>query len=102
MALITFHSFDAPGEMKDAPKIDVDDTGGTAHTLSESRGGITFQNVGSSLCWFGGITVDPTNKRGNILFPVAILMFTNVQKTFNVYFKCEAGETTTVGVVETL
>ncbi|MHA2068127.1 MAG: hypothetical protein ACXABY_27515 [Candidatus Thorarchaeota archaeon] len=100
MAFATNHRFDSPGPLRVATPISVVSASATEHPLTPGRAGIIFQNVGNKECWFGDSTVAPASNLGNILLPRASVMFVNVKSDFSVYFRCAAGDTTTIGIVE--
>lgn len=88
------------GAISSPAAMSVDSSGATAHNVSDNQKGVSFQNTGSGIAWYGGSNVDPATKRGNQLFPNQTLVYKNVKKSFSVYFKCAAGISTTISVVE--
>ncbi len=97
--MISFIEFNNIGLINDEAKISVDSAGATAYTIEAGKKGISFQNTGSSIVWYGGSTVDPANVRGNKLFPNQSLVYKNVSNRFVIYFKCEAGDSSTISPV---
>lgn len=97
---LAYFPFDDVGAISDVAKIDVESASAISHTVTSGKKGVILQNTGDKLCWYGGSTVDPANKRGNKLFPNDVLPYRNVKTTFKIYFKCESGDTTTISPVE--
>lgn len=100
MITLAYFPFDDVGKINDVAAIAVDDVGAISYTVTTGKKGVILQNVGAKMCWFGGDTVNPATKRGITLLPNTVIVFRNVRSTFKVYFKCGAGDTTTIGIVE--
>lgn len=97
---LAYFPFADIGAISDVPKIDVVSATAISHSVTAGQRGVSFQNVGTKICWYGGSTVDPAAKRGNKLFPNQTLPYSNVKNDFDIYFRCGAGDTTEIGVVE--
>lgn len=87
------------GSISTQPPVSVDSAGATSLNISAGKSGIIIQNVGSSIVYFGGSNVSPATNYGCQLLPKVMLIL-KAKDTFTVYFKCAAGETSTIGVVE--
>lgn len=96
--MITFIEYNNIGAIADEAKISVD-SAGASYTIPAGKKGVSFQNVGTKIIWYGGSTVDPVAKRGNQLFPNQGLVYKNVNKRFTIYFKTGGSDTSEVGVV---
>ena len=96
--MITFIEYNNIGAVTDVAGISASGTI-ASYTIPAGKKGISFQNVGNKIAWYGGSTVDPTTNRGNKLFQNQSLVYKNVKNSFEIYFKCAAGETTIIGVV---
>ena len=96
--MITFIEYNNIGAIASEAPISVDDTG-ISYTVPAGKKGVSFQNVGNKISWYGGENVAPVSNIGNKLFQNQGLVYKGVKNTFKVYFKCAAGETTTIGVV---
>ena len=88
------------GSIKTVIPISADSTSATEYEVIEGSIYVALQNNGSDSVWMGDEDVDPSALRGLKLPPSAMWIFENVEKTFSVYFKCAAGESTTVSVIE--
>jgi hypothetical protein len=97
---ISLTTIDDIGAFTDLPKLSVDSTSAVSHTVTSGKKGVIFMNVGATLCWMGGSTIDPANSRGIIMIPKVYFMFRNATNDFKIYFKCESGQTTTIGILE--
>lgn len=96
--MITFIEYNNIGAIADETRITVDAVG-TSYTIPAGRKGVSFQNVSGDVCWYGGSAVDPTTHRGNKLFPRQGLVYKNVKNSFTIRFRCAAGESCYIGVV---
>lgn len=92
--------FASAGELGDVAAISVTDSAATSHTISAGKTNVVFQNVGTSIVWMGGSTVDPGNTRGYKLLPQAAYAFISCKSSFKAYFKCDTGDSSTISVVE--
>ena len=97
--MITFIEFNNISAINSEAAISVDDSGSIPYTIPAGKKGVTFQNVGSKNCWYGGANVNPTSSIGIRLFRNQGLVFKNVKRTFKIYFKCGSGDSTSVGVI---
>ena len=97
--MINFIEFNNISAIGSEAAISVDDSGAVSYTIPVGKKGVTFQNVGSKNCWYGGSNVDPDTKVGIKLFRNQGLIFRNVKKTFKIYFLCGTGDSTSVGVI---
>lgn len=88
------------GAFSDSVPLSVTDSSSISHTISSGKRFIQFQNVGSASVWYGGSTVDPSTSRGNILLPHQTLCYREATSSFQVFFKCASGDSSTIGVVE--
>lgn len=96
--MINFLEFNNVGAVSSEAAISVDENGIT-YTVTAGKKGVSFQNVGSKVAWYGGSTTLPASNIGNKLFPSQGLVYKGVKNTFTVYFKTAVGESTTIGVV---
>ena len=97
--MITFIEYNNISTINSEAPITVDDTGAIPYTIPAGKKGVSFQNVGAKNCWYGGSNVDPAASIGIRLFRNQKLIFRNVKKTFKIYFLCETGDSTSVGVI---
>ena len=97
--MITFIEYNNISAINSEAAISVDAAGAVAYTIPAGKKGVTFQNVGSKNCWYGGSNVNPTTKIGIKLFRNQGLVFKNVKRTFKIYFKCGGSDSTSVGVI---
>ncbi len=88
------------GVFSDVAKLAVTDGSAVSHTVTTGKRGVVFMNVGAKLCWMGGSTVDATNQRGVIVLPRVYFIFRQVASDFQVFFQCETGDSTTIGIAE--
>lgn len=93
-------SFNEINAFNDVVAIDVDDSAAVSHTITSGKTFVYFMNVGSSPCWYGGATIDPDNSRGVIVLPYSGFVIENAKSSFKIYFKCETGLSTTIGIIE--
>jgi len=101
MPEITIYApIDNAGAISDVPKISVTDSAAISHALTAGKKGVALMNVGTSTCWVGGSTVDPANSRGIKMLSDSLLTIRNTTSDFKIYFKCGAGLSTTIGVIE--
>jgi len=96
--MITFIEYNNVGAIASEAAVSVDATA-VAYTVTAGKKGVSFQNVGSKVAWYGGANVAPASNIGNKLFQSQGLVYKGVKNTFKVYFRCAAGESTTIGVV---
>ena len=97
---VTNIPFDEIGALSTGTTVEADAVSAQSHTITSGKKVVILQNVGSKLVWFGGSDVDPANSKGNILLPRVMLIFRNAKSNFKIYFKCVAGDTTNIGIVE--
>jgi len=97
---LSIATIDDAGVLNDVAPISVTDGAAVSHTVTAKKKGVLFMNVGNNICWFGGATVDADASRGVILLPRGHFLFRNVTSDFAVFFQCETGGSTTIGVVE--
>lgn len=97
--MITFIEYNNVAAINSEAAISVDAVGAVAYTIPVGKKGVTFQNVGTGISWYGGSNVDPATLIGIKLFKNQGLVFKNVKKTFKIYFLCAAGVTTSIGVI---
>ena len=100
MSSIAVSTIDDVGAFSDVAKLDVTAGAAVSHTISAGMQGLFIQNTGEYVCWFGGSTVNATNKRGNILMPREKILLRKCRSTCQIYFQCESGGTTTIGIFE--
>lgn len=96
--MISFIEYNNVGAIAAEAPISVDENG-ISYTIPAGKKGVSFQNVGSKIAWYGGSTVAPASSIGNKLFVNQGLVYKGVKNSFTIYFKCAAGETTTIGVI---
>lgn len=96
--MMTLSGISGVGAISDVAKISVTTTA-VSHTVTQNKHTVIFQNQGTTSCFFGGSTVDPSANRGYELTPKASFFFENTTNDFKVWFRTASG-TTTVGVVE--
>ncbi len=94
--MITFIEYNNVGIITDEAAVTVNITG--VYTVTAGKKGVSLQNIGDKIVWYGGSTVD-TASRGNMLFPRQTLVYKNVKKTFKIYFKAAIANPSTIGVV---
>lgn len=97
---ISIATIDDVGAFNDVASLSIDSAAASSHIVTSGKKGVIFMNVGNNECWMGGSTVDPSASRGIIMLPRVYFLFRNVTADFRMYFKCAAGITTTVGVIE--
>jgi hypothetical protein len=88
------------GAISSLTAISVGNASAVSHTVSAGKSGVSFQNVGSKVVWYGGANVDPANNVGNKLTPLMTLSYKNVKEDFKIYFKCGGTDTSIIGVIE--
>ena len=93
-------SFDDVGQFSTASPVSVDSSGATQLTLTSGKKTIIIQNTGTEIVWAGGSDVVPSTSSGIAILPYVMLIFRNVSSSFSIYFKCAAGKTSTISVVE--
>lgn len=96
--MIGFLEYNNVGAIGSEAVINVD-SAGIAYTVTAGKKGVSFQNVGSKIAWYGGSNVHVVNKIGNKLFQNQGLVYKGVKNTFKIYFKTATGDTTTIGVI---
>ena len=97
--MISFIEFNNISAIGSEAKISVDGVGAVSYTIPAGKKGVSFQNVGSKIAWYGGDNVSPADSIGVKLFVNQTLSFKNVKNTFKIYFKCAVADTTSIGVV---
>ena len=97
---LAWFPFSDVGAISSLPKIDVVSASAISHPVTAGKKGVSIQNVGSKICWWGDSNVDPANSVGNKLFPNQTLYYENVKSSFDIYFRCASGDTTTLGANE--
>lgn len=98
--MITFIEYNNISAIGDEVALSVDSAGITTYTVTAGKKGVSFQNLGSDIVWYGGSdSVAPASNRGHKLFPNQSLIYKNVRNTFTIGFRCAATETATVAVV---
>jgi len=97
--MINFIEYNNLGSLSDEAPVSVDSAAAIAYTITAGKKGVSFQNVGSKVVWYGGINVNPATSRGHKLVPMQVLSYRNTKNTFKIYFKCESGDTSTIGVI---
>lgn len=71
-----------------------------AYTITAQMKGVTFQNVGTKIVWWGGEDVDPVNFRGYKLTPLGAYQFRGATQDFSVYFICSGADGTMISFTE--
>lgn len=97
---LAYFPFDDVGAISSLAKIDVVSASAISHSVTSGKKGVSLENTGDKVTWYGGSNVDPANKIGNRLWPTQILHYKNVKTTFDLYFRCAAGDTTDISPVE--
>lgn len=100
MGIASGSIFKLISSVTDSAKISVTDSSATAHTITSGKSLLYFINTGSTIVWWGGSTIDPDNSRGAPLTPLQGFVFENVSPGFKVYFKCAAGISGTISIIE--
>ena len=96
--MITFIEFNNIGAIQSETSVSVDTTA-IAYTVTAGKKSVSFQNVGSKAVWYGGSNVSPSANIGNKLFPNGGIVYKGVKSTFKIYFRCGAGDSSSIGVV---
>lgn len=97
--MITFIEYNNVGAIADEAAVSVGNSSATYYDIPVGKKGVSLQNVGGKIIWYGGSSVDPSNNRGNKLFPNQTLIYKNVKSAFRIYFLCGGTDTSTMGVV---
>jgi len=95
----TVFPFDDVGAITHTAKLSVPNTQ-VELTLTAGKRGISIQNVGSKIAWWGGTGLVPADKDGNQLFPNQTMLFRNVRHDFSIFFRCGGTDSTELGIVE--
>ncbi len=96
--MITFIEYSNIGAIASEAAVSVDENA-IAYTIPAGKKGVSLQNLGTKAVWYGGTNVAPASNIGNKLFQNAALVYKGVKNSFKIYFRCAAGETSTIGVV---
>lgn len=94
------YPFQNVGALVDSLPISVTDAGATSHTMTPGTRGIIYQNTGGAACWMGGSSIVPISKRGFNIKPTDAVHFEKPLPDHKAYFKCTAGDSTTISVIE--
>jgi hypothetical protein len=86
------------GTISSQAKISVTDVA-TQYTPPAGTRGVKFQVQGTSDVWEGGSGVSPATNNGIYWIPDEVAVYETISDNFSVYFRCAAGETSTIGVV---
>lgn len=97
--MISFIEFNNISAISEEVAISVGHSAAVAYAIPAGKKGVSFQNVGSKIAWYGGAGVDPSTNRGVKLFSNQTLVFKNVKNSFTIYFLCGGTDTTSIGVV---